>query len=327
MSIWTQKEIQFLIENYHDGKKEDLLLNLYRRSYKGILDKAEKLGLKRDCYCYWTNEEKKILQNNYYDGKKEDLMLNLYRHSWKGIQKKAFKLELKRKIRLQVDEDFFKVWTKEMAYIFGFWIADGWIFEKDNSIGFSSNDQDLLKIIKYNLKSEHKISKSHEKGYQLHIHNKIIYNDLLKLGGTPRKSLIIQFPEVPNEFLPDFIRGFMDGDGGVYFYNYYPSIRFTGNIDFLTVLKEKITEHVSIDTISFDIANKNDPNHSQRIYYLAYNGEKSIKLGDYIYKNSEGLRLERKFKNYEKAKIKQFFKFLSKNIIEKKGGEKWNQMR
>lgn len=42
----------------------------------------------------------------------------------------------------------------------------------------------------------------------------VIYNDLVKLGGKECKSLDITFPDcIPLEFMPDFIRGYFDGDG------------------------------------------------------------------------------------------------------------------
>ena len=36
------------------------------------------------------------------------------------------------------------------------------------------------------------------------------------MGGHPNKHATIKFPEVPKEFLFDFIRGFFDGDGSVW---------------------------------------------------------------------------------------------------------------
>ena len=263
------------------------------------------MGNEKISYNHWIVWEKEFLREHYYDMSKEDLMLNLSRHSWVGIKHKAVRLGLKKnpyKPVLSVDENFFKTWTNEMSYIFGFWIADGNMWEKAHSISFASKDSDLLKMIKTILKSDHRISREH-----LRIGSKTMYDDILKLGGIPVKSLTIEFPFVSDEFLPDFIRGFLDGDGGVYFYKNYPSIRFTGNKDFLKVLKEKITEHVGIDANSFDIAQKNILNRSQKIYYLGYYGKKAIILGDYIYQNSEKLRLERKFKKYDNAK-KEYMK-------------------
>jgi intein/homing endonuclease len=47
--------------------------------------------------------------------------------------------------------------------------------------------------------------------------NDKIYNDLLKFGLTPNKSLTLQFPDVPKEYVRHFVRGCWDGDGSVYF--------------------------------------------------------------------------------------------------------------
>ena len=255
----------------------------------------------------WTEKEIKYVIENYYDGDKDDILLNVD-HSWLGVQIKAFRLGLRRNISLPVDEDFFKTWTREMAYIFGFWIADGNMGKDRHKISFYSNDQDLLETVKSNLKSEHKIGKDGSKCFHLQIHNKIMYNDLLKLGGIPAKSLTIQFPYVPDEFLPDFVRGFLDGDGGFYKQGGSVTASFTGNVDFLIVLKEKITEHINIDTNTFYMLNKNKPKRSQKIYSLAYFGKKAIVLGDYIYKNSKNLRLERKHKTYKLARDSKYGK-------------------
>ena len=43
-----------------------------------------------------------------------------------------------------------------------------------------------------------------------------MYATLIDLGLYPNKSLTIRFPTVPKHCLPDFIRGYLDGDGCVY---------------------------------------------------------------------------------------------------------------
>ena len=187
------------------------------------------------------------------------------------------------------------------------------MFEKYNCISFASNDYDLMVLIKSALKSEHKIGKNGDNGFQLSICNKILYNDLLELGGTPRKSLTIQFPEIPDEFLSHFIRGEFDGDGCFYIFRNgkykYLNSTFTGNVDFLSVLKNKIKEHTNIDAANLSSIKKCNP----KIKKLEYNGKKAIALGDYIYKDSKNLRLERKYEIYNKMKK---FKILKRNNID-----------
>jgi hypothetical protein len=43
-----------------------------------------------------------------------------------------------------------------------------------------------------------------------------LYDDLLNLGLTPRKSRTMQFPKIPEPYVRHFIRGCWDGDGSVY---------------------------------------------------------------------------------------------------------------
>ena len=45
-----------------------------------------------------------------------------------------------------------------------------------------------------------------------------MYNDLIKQGCVPRKSLILTFPntnQVPENLINHFIRGYFDGDGSI----------------------------------------------------------------------------------------------------------------
>ena len=295
-NFWTVQDIEFLKNNYLILKIEDLKKSL-NRTKKSIQCKASMINLTTNYF--WTDDEIEYLKKNYPDGDPDLLKLNLDRHTWIAIKTKAFSIGLKRN-GLSIDEDFFKNWTKEMAWTFGLWIADGYMKKNSYDISFSSNDYDLLEIVKTNLKSGHKISKNGKKGHQLSIRNKTIYNDILKNGGTPVKSLTIQFPEVPDELLPHFIRGEFDGDGSNYIINNrYLRSSFVGNVDFLNTLKEKIKEHADVETGKLYTCDKKC---NTRIKRLQYTGKKAIALCDYIYQDSENLRLERKFKIYDQMK-------------------------
>ena len=278
--------------------------NLNRTEYS-IRMKAFKLNLTKK-YSFWTEEEIEYLKNNYKYRNKEELAKNLDR-TWYAIQIKASELNL---TGISIDEDFFKNWTKKMAWTLGLWIADGNIYEKNNSVSFASSDYNLLEIVKTNLNSDHKIGKNRKKNsFQLRASNEILYNDLLKHGGTPRKSLTIQFPEVPDEFLPHFIRGYLDGDGSNFISKYgYLRSSFAGNVDFLTVLKNKIKEQAGIETGKLYLIDKNC---NPRMRHLVYRSKNAIALCDYIYQESENLRLERKFEIYDQMK-KEYLKKLKK---------------
>jgi len=122
------------------------------------------------------------------------------------------------------DEDFFKKWSSEMAYILGFFIADGSLTINPRGskyIDFGITDGDLLFEIRKVLKSNHRISKINrgdncKKVYRLQIGSKEMFNDLLKLGLKVNKTGKEVLPKVPNIYFKDFIRGYFDGDGGVW---------------------------------------------------------------------------------------------------------------
>lgn len=52
--------------------------------------------------------------------------------------------------------------------------------------------------------------------YQVDITSEKMFNDLCTLGCVPNKSLILKFPKIKEDFVPDFIRGYFDGDGSVW---------------------------------------------------------------------------------------------------------------
>ena len=305
MNHWINEEIEYLKNNYENLSLKELK-NHFNRSENSIKLKAFRLNLTNK-YLHWTNKKVEYLKNNYKNENKEELIKNLD-HSWFAIQSKASILNLNRNTSLPINKDFLKNWNEEMAYIFGYWIADGNMGKNNYRISFVSKDFDFINMIKSLLKSKHKISK-YDNVFRFAFCDKTIYSDLLKLGGTPRKSFTIQFPEVPDRFLPHFIRGEFDGDGCNYIYKNgvyrYLISSFTGNVDFLSTLKDKIKEHVGIETGKLYPDKRCNP----RIRQLVYRGKKAITLCDYIYQDSENLRLERKFKKYDEMK-KEYIKKL-----------------
>lgn len=124
-----------------------------------------------------------------------------------------------------LDEQFFEKWSGKMAWVLGFIIADGCIRKDEGKLQISSCDEEVLIKIKQALQAKHPIKAKRNKGsysdspktiYFLGIGSTKICSDLIRLGVTPNKSKIIQFPKVPRKYLNHFIRGLIDGDGSLY---------------------------------------------------------------------------------------------------------------
>lgn len=138
-----------------------------------------------------------------------------------------------------INENFFSSWSAEMSYVFGLIITDGCV-SKTGTISLCINDKNLLEKVKKAMGSDHKIIPSkHQKGlYYFHFAREKLVNDLKNLGVLPNKSLTVKFPNVPQEHLPDFIRGVFDGDGSVFFNKH--SLKFSLRSKFVSGSKDFI---------------------------------------------------------------------------------------
>lgn len=226
--------------------------------------------------------------------------------------------------RYKFEIDFFKEWSPEMAYVLGFLYADGDIEDVRKSsrtqyITFGSKDKKILESIKVTMGSEHNINyraphkiifpngKVYKCSgfYRLRIGSKKVFDDLLKLGLTPRKSLTIKFPDnIPNNCFGHFVRGYFDGDGcvtikkgrGKYGQSILKGIAIiftSGGRLFLEGLREQACR--------FGGFGKRSVYRGSNAYYLKYDTFESLKWFKLFYSgNLSNLFLERKLNIFKK---------------------------
>lgn len=129
-------------------------------------------------------------------------------------------------IARMLNQDLFKAWSPEMAYILGYFAADGSMIVHKNGghyIEFTSTDRELLEHVQFASGSGQRISvrpvrnSAWKQQYILRIGSKEWFQDLLLWGFTPRKSHTLAFPLILDAHLGHFVRGYFDGDGCVYF--------------------------------------------------------------------------------------------------------------
>lgn len=138
--------------------------------------------------------------------------------------------------------------------------------------------------------------------------NKHLWETLNNYGCTPRKSLILQFPDESifkdKSLIRHFIRGYFDGDGcftrGIHKTIVSPVVSILGTPDFLDVLKCIIPINSFI---------RHDKRHSDQTIILEFHKKEGIDFINYIY-NDANVYLDRKFKLYE------FFKNGSRSVKE-----------
>lgn len=202
--------------------------------------------------------------------------------------------------------------TPNKAYILGFLYADGTNNKKYNTIKLSLQDTDkeILERIRKEIGCErplgfydriHKNFK-HKNVYELILQNAYMCDVLEKYGMTPKKSLILQFPDWMREDLySHFIRGYFDGDGHIGKYGRGAHCSFVSSFDFCIGLSNYFSEKLPLARKKVIHACTNELTG-----VLTSTDKNSVKIiMDYIYKdcNDEILFMKRKYEIY----LKKFY--------------------
>jgi hypothetical protein len=149
--------------------------------------------------------------------------------------------------------EFFRVWTPEMAYVLGYWWADGLMYIKPSTgaheVRIASNDLDHLQTIAQTINQTYDLRKvsQHTNTYVMSFCSVEMYRDIERHGGTPRKSRTIGFPKVPAELLPHFVRGVVDGDGTLAWNGDRPILQiYSGSPECLNALTASVDQATGI---------------------------------------------------------------------------------
>lgn len=204
-----------------------------------------------------------------------------------------------------------------MAYVLGFIAADGAIIDARKSsrtcyVTITIGDIELLRQIKKTLSSNHIIypRKAHSNKfrkkaffckttYTLRFGSKTMFQDLITLGITPRKSLRLKLPFIAKCYFPFFVRGYFDGDGCINISqtkNGAPKLQviFTSGCKaFLRDLSSKLAELLQIRV--------HHVTGGRGTYRLRYKKIESLKLIKYMYQNLHGAPFL--IRKYNKAKF------------------------
>lgn len=320
---WTFEEVELLKNLYPKFRVRDIVNKFPDRNVDTIVAKA--LGLGLPSAKLWHKKEDEILKKHFSKATKELLLELLSGRSWKAIVAQGERLGLKRKRdkpRLEVDENYFSTWSSNMAYILGFILADGCIikgtyrgYSDSLKFGVQLSDIDVLNKIKKELKSEHKISIIKNAAHFCISSQKIV-DDLKKRGISYRKSLNEILPSVPAKYIPDFIRGIVDGDGGMRIDKKgHPSISVCGGEKVIYFIRDYFLDNMQlyskVSRITYSQLYKN------YLYEIRYKSNTALKIIAHIYNDGNYLYLNRK---YQLAK-----KCLELKIRERKNINRWYQ--
>lgn len=204
--------------------------------------------------------------------------------------------------KYNLDFNYFKNWSIDMAYILGFICADGHIATNRYALLIQLHKKD-----KYILENFMKFMKfggniydySTKSTCTLHISSKEITQDLINFGLTRHKSQELKWIEqIPEQFVSHFVRGYFDGDGHIGLAQAHnPNdkkliVKVVSTLAFIERLKREFEKHYGSECGSI----KNNDTY----YELVYTGSNHTRsFLDWIYKDStEDTRLKRKYDIY-----------------------------
>lgn len=236
------------------------------------------------------NERHERIVSLYNDGKTTREIANNVKMTQRGVRYvlNRYGVRLRGKRRTnghRINEDFFKRWSAEMAYVLGFIYTDGNI--NGNTFSISQKERHILDKINNVMESTYKIRKrdnGKSKLYTLYVHRQEMVADLRNLGVVEGKSRIMTFPNVPDEYLPHFIRGIIDGDGWVQDRGYVMNVTNASRL-FSTTLHDTFNRRGLNGRIT-------EQNNAYRVWVSGK--QDVINLADWIYRDCGDLCLHRK---------------------------------
>ena len=347
---WSGQEIALLRQLYPKIRVRDLVKFFPKRNKRTVAVKAFNLRLKSAKI--WQPKENKILRENFAEKPLEELLKILPKRSKLAILAQGERLGLKRNLhtpRKRVNESYFKKWSPNMAYLLGFILTDGCItkgtykgYSDALKFGVQIKDIDILEKIKKELSSEHKISLM-KKSAHLTITSQKIVDDLKILEIGYRKSLREKIANIPIKYVLDFIRGIVDGDGGISFdKNNYPSLYICGGKKTIAFVQNYFLSKFGVySKIGRREKSKDGKNY---LFSIGYHCNSAKILINYLY-GKASLCLDRKFKlakqcnnvimkirkdyaQEENLIIKKFYSSLRKDGIEKLlPGRSWSSIQ
>lgn len=317
---WSSEEIQFLKNNFESTLFSELSKAL-GRTESAIRAKCFELNLFKTSP--WTDDEVNFVKDYYMEMKTSDISKLLNRTN-SAIELKASRLGLK-KYPYMCDYHYFdEIDTEEKAYWLGFLTADGWINKNDkNNAGVTGielqyGDINHLKKFNKSIGGNYKITdrwrpcaistSNKEKEHHtccIRIFSLTMYNSLSDKGFTKDKSFDCNIPDLREDLIRHFIRGYFDGDGCLCFTNKSFNINFATASKTLNDDVAKILKLENFNVIESTYIN----NYSTTMYRLDIcRQQDKINFLDWIYQDCN-IYLDRKYKKYIKVKNSRYAQY------------------
>jgi len=192
---------------------------------------------------------------------------------------------------------FSSIDTEEKAYWLGFIAADGYIsWAKDGNsaltVTLAPQDKEHLYRLQNSLQSTHPVKEynyPYKQLVKLFIRSKQLTDDLASYGVVPAKTFTHSWPQLPDDLLIHFLRGYVDGDGGFHVTvdNRYPgtwgyTFEITSNKPFLESCQQFLMKMCDLSQTKFD-----QRRSATSIFTLRYSGRRQVaRIGKMLYEHA-----------------------------------------
>lgn len=220
-----------------------------------------------------------------------------------GVHINNFQEAMSLRRAYEVNDNYFKVQSHNMAYILGFLAADGAVSKNTNHITIDLQvlDEEILYKIKKELQAEcpieHYINNSGHEYARLKICSKTIKEDLFHYGITPQKTYTLSPPIfLEKQYYISYIRGYFDGDGCIYYTTNFEKEQWYvcgARKEVLNWIREVFVNQYKI--ISPEVKQVKTLKNGDPFYQLTYYGKKINKIFESLY-IKDTIYLDRKFK-------------------------------
>src|SRR3989344_2060844 len=231
------------------------------------------------------------------------------------------------KLKYSVNEIFFDTWTPQMAYVLGFTFADGNIHKNSLSWDVQKKDRNVLLRIKRFLKATYPISLQRRASYRFRIRNQLLICGAIKRGLLPKKNIRNELPNIPEECLRHFVRGYLDGDGWIILRKGKTELDIgfaSGNKEFLNDLNLIISSTMKVPLANVKERIKITPKKVRsKTFMMEFYSSNAYKIARWLFDDLHNgdLYLDRKYQKYLRAK--KLYQFLNSGtkvvrVIQKK---------
>ena len=206
--------------------------------------------------------------------------------------------------RCKFNEDYFEnIDTEDKAYFLGFIVADGCISTNSNNIKIIQKETDILYDFKKYIDSDSPIFTTKSGNIScISVSSFKTKTDLSKLGILPNKTMIVEYPNIPEHLQNHFIRGVFDGDGCISLRTDKRDNKQRGQVNICSGSFEFIKEYYDRLVKYCGLSGKNKIRSPKGTYYVVdWGGLSDVeKIYEFLYDGAT-VYLKRKRETFDKV--------------------------